>query len=224
MTLPFHQITRAATPVFTIIIYRYGYDCVYPQDVYLSLVPLIMGVLLSTYGDFYVTFSGICVTFIGVVLAALKTVATNRLQTAGVRVHALELLYWMSPFALLQAMIASYLNGEVEGFVNYMLYTDAFTFKTLFILLLNGAMAFSLNFISFSANKQVGALTMTVAANIKQIIAVFIGLVVWNIRVGWMNAVGICLTLVGGAMYGYVSIPGKDTEFADPEKGRQTQN
>ena len=221
MTLPFHQIARAATPVFTIIIYRYSYDCVYPQDVYLSLVPLIVGVLLSSYGDFYVSVSGICVTFIGVVLASLKTVATNRLQTAGVRLHALELLYWMSPFAFLQAMTASYFNGEIKGFVNYMLYTDASTFKTLFILLLNGAMAFSLNFISFSTNKQVGALTMTITANIKQIIAVFIGLVVWNIRVGWMNAVGIWLTLVGGAMYGYVSIPGKDAEIGDPEKGRQ---
>ena len=224
MTLPFHQIARAAAPVFTIIIYRYGYDCVYSLDVYLSLVPLVVGVLLSSYGDFYITVSGICVTFIGVVLAALKTVATNRLQTAGVHLHALELLYWMSPFAFLQAMIACYLNGEIEGFVHYMLYTDAFSFKTLVVLLLNGAMAFSLNFISFSANKQVGALTMTVAANIKQIIAVFIGLVAWNIRIGWMNAVGICLTLVGGAMYGYVSIPGKDTEIGDPEKGRQAQN
>ena len=201
--------------------YRYGFNYVYSQDVYLSLVPLVVGVLLSSYGDFYVSAAGLYVTFAGVMLAALKTVATNSLQTAGVRVHALEILYWISPFAFMQAMIVSYFTGEVEGFVNYMSYTDAFPFTVLFVLLLNGAMAFALNFISFSANKQVGALTMTVAANVKQIVAVLMGLVVWNIRVGWANATGICLTLVGGAMYGYVSIPKKDTETGDLEKGRQ---
>ncbi|KAJ3105460.1 Kinesin-like protein kif19 [Phlyctochytrium planicorne] len=75
----------------------------------------------------------------------------------------------------------------------------AFTlFAALFV---NGLLAFFLNFVSFVANRRVGALSMTVAGNVKQ--SMTIGLSVWifGYVISGLNGIGILLTLIGGAWY-----------------------
>jgi len=71
-------------------------------------------------------------------------------------------------------------------------------------LLINGCIAFGLNVVSFTANKKAGALSMTVAANIKQVLTVLFAVLLFDLSITWMNGVGILFTLGGGAWYGYV--------------------
>jgi hypothetical protein len=68
----------------------------------------------------------------------------------------------------------------------------------------NGALAFGLNFVSFAANKKTSPLTMTVAANIKQCLSIILGIWVFRLDVGQMNALGILVALAGGAWYAKV--------------------
>ena len=159
----------------------------------MALTPVIIGVGLATYGDYYATILGFNITLAGALLAALKTVATNHLQTAGVRLPAMELLYRMSPAAFLQSLVIATMTGELQS-ASSAAYGGMQGFaapaKVLLVLFLNGGIAFGLNVVSFSANKQVGALTMTVAANVKQILAIVLAVVFWKLEVGWMNAFG----------------------------------
>ncbi|KAI4241682.1 MAG: hypothetical protein L6R42_011198, partial [Xanthoria sp. 1 TBL-2021] len=138
---------------------------------------------------------------------AVKTVTTNRLQTAGLRLGALELLYRMSPVACIQSLAVAYICGEFDGFD-----VSAFDSQSFLILLVNGVIAFGLNVASFEANKRSGALTMTIAANIKQVLTVVLSVALWHIPVGAMNACGIALTVLGGAWYGRVEVVGKTSK------------
>lgn len=190
VTIPFHQVLRATAPIFIIAIYRVFYRSTYPLDIYVSLLPIIVGVGLATYGDYYYTRLGFVMTLLGTVLAALKTVVTNRIQTAGIHLSALELLYRMSPLAFLQSLVMAYLNGDIAGFHAFTHAPDKFSNAAILIILVNGLMAFGLNIASFSANKKAGALTMTVAANIKQILTVLLAILFWDLKVGWINALG----------------------------------
>jgi hypothetical protein len=90
----------------------------------------------------------------------------------------------------------------------------------------NGAMAFGLNVVSFTANKKVGALSMTVAgefvsrlrkldgrvangvfvANVKQVLTISSAVAIFNITITPTNALGIVLTLIGGAIYTAVEL------------------
>jgi len=63
--------------------------------------------------------------------------------------------------------------------------------RQVMILLLNGIIAFALNVISFTANKKTGALTMTVAANVKQILTIVLSIIFFHLTVTWMNALGM---------------------------------
>lgn len=207
----FHQVVRSATPLFTIII-SYGLlgTCV-PLKTFLSLVPVIAGVCLATFGDFYFTRWGLMLTLLGTFLAALKTVYTNVLQTDSQRsqlnsshprppslvekgysteamrststntkkrLDSLDLLYRMSPLALIQCILYAVFTGELSDIRHNICLWDCPSQnffasvgtprnvigpKEIAILGLNGILAFALNYVSLTANGKAGALSMTVA-------------------------------------------------------------
>lgn len=191
VTLPFHQVVRATAPVFTVAIYRIFLSNGYGFSTYLSLIPVIFGVGLATYGDYYATMLGFCITLLGAILAAIKTVVANRVQTAGLHLTALEILYRLSPLAVFQSLFVGYIHGEVSAFWKFASQPGNLNTKAIWILLINAAMAFGLNMTSFTANKKAGALSMTVAANVKQILTVLLSVAFWHLEVGWVNVVGM---------------------------------
>jgi len=71
-------------------------------------------------------------------------------------------------------------------------------------LIINGCIAFGLNYVSFTANKKAGPLTMTVAANVKQVLTMLIAVVIFNLVITPTNMIGILLTIGGGAWYATV--------------------
>lgn len=191
VTLPFHQVVRATTPVFTVAIYRIFFSNGYGFLTYLSLVPVILGVGLATCGDYYATELGFIITLLGAILAATKTVATNRMQTAELHLSAWEILYRLSPLAVAQSLIVGYFRGEVSAFLEFAGQPGNFNNKAILVLLINAVLAFGLNMISFMANKKVGALTMTVAANLKQALTILLSVAFWRLKIGWVNATGM---------------------------------
>jgi hypothetical protein len=191
------------TPFFTVIIYRVFFNKTYGRATYTSLIPVVAGVGFATAGDYYFTALGFVLTLFGAFLAAVKTVVTNRIQTGRLKLSPLELLYRMSPLALAQTLLYAWFFGEFEGVQKYA--TEQMGRRDVLILATNGAIAFALNVISFTANKKTGALTMTVAANVKQILTIVLSIFFWGLQVTWMNSFGIMLTLFGGGWYAYVT-------------------
>ena len=209
VNLPFHQVVRATTPVFTVCVYHLAFSYTYSYATFLSLIPVIVGVILMTYGDYSWTKPGLLLTLFGAFLAALKTVTTNHMQTSGHHLSALELLYRMPPLAFLQSLTLSlYYQNEFEGLLPLFVNAST-TIKIIMLFTVNGALAFTLNYTSFTANKKAGALTMTVAANVKQILTVLLAVIFWGLEVGYINSVGIFVTLAGGVWYGMVEIRSK---------------
>jgi hypothetical protein len=100
-------------------------------------------------------------TVLGTILAAIKTIVTNRVQVGRLKLHPLDLLLRMSPLACMQTLIYAQLTGELDAVREFA--AENMSTHMLFGLLTNGAVAFLLNVVSFTANKKTSALTMTVA-------------------------------------------------------------
>ncbi|KAF8861985.1 TPT-domain-containing protein [Acephala macrosclerotiorum] len=208
VSMPFHQIMRSTTPIFTILIYRIRFKRSYSMKVYLSLIPIVLGVGLATYGDYYFTTIGFILTLLGVILAAVKTVVTNRIMTGPLSLSPLEILFRMSPLAFIQALTYSYLSGELSSFSDWSYFTTLPlpSSQLTLALLGNGLLAFVLNISSFSTNKTTGALTMTVCGNVKQCLTILLGIMVFGVEVSMLNGVGMVVTLVGAAWYSFVEL------------------
>ena len=199
---------RSTCPIFTILIYRFFYGRTYSQATYISLIPVILGVGLATYGDYYFTGIGFTLTLFGVVLSALKTVMSNRIMTGSLALPALEILLRMSPLAALQSLLYAIATGEASAFSAWVAEGNL-TPSYLSALLGNGFLAFLLNVSSFQTNKLAGALTMTVCANLKQCLTVLLGIVLFDVTVGMWNGAGMLVTLVGAGIYSKVELDSK---------------
>jgi hypothetical protein len=164
-----------------------------------------MGVGLCTFGDYYFTPIGFVYTLSGTVLAATKTIVTNRLMTGSLALPALEILLRMSPLAALQSLVFAYFTGELSAFSSWV-EAGHLTNFTILALIGNGMIAFLLNVSSFQTNKLAGALTITVCGNVKQCLTIVCGIVLFNVKVGPLNALGMLLALLGAAWYSKVEL------------------
>lgn len=77
-----HQVIRAAAPIFTAILSFWLFRTRISRYKIISLLPVVLGVGFATYGDYYCTFLGFVLTLLGTLLAALKTIATNVVQSS----------------------------------------------------------------------------------------------------------------------------------------------
>jgi hypothetical protein len=205
VSIPFHQIMRSTTPLFAILIYKLFYSRTYSTSTYLSLIPLVLGVGLATYGDYYFTTLGFVLTLLGTILASVKTILTNRLMTGNLRLPAMEVLLRMSPLAAVQSIFFAWATGELGEFCESIEYGEVSRF-TVLALLGNGMIAFALNVSSFQTNKLAGALTITVCGNVKQCLTILLGIVLFNVQVGLLNGFGMLLAISGAAWYSFVEL------------------
>ncbi|KIM27912.1 hypothetical protein M408DRAFT_16507 [Serendipita vermifera MAFF 305830] len=227
VTIPFHQVVRAASPLFTIMLAYFIMGATASRVKIFSLLPVVAGVGFTTYGDYYFTYWGLILTLFGTFLASLKTIVTNLLQNgnpkrrsivddkstargtgrmtmpgSGLKLHPLDLLGRMSPLAFIQCVIYGWASGELDGVSRFgATHMDS---RRLFALCINGMIAFGLNVVSFTANKKSGPLSISVAANVKQVLTVLLAVFIFNLVITPMNMVGIVLTLGGGAWYAAV--------------------
>ncbi|KAJ7870367.1 TPT-domain-containing protein [Mycena leptocephala] len=215
VTVPFHQVVRAATPIFTIFFSDLFFGAQCSQSKKTSLIPVVAGVGLATFGDYYFNDAGLCLTMLGTIVAALKMIFTNFLQTPTPTVEKstssrlyfsspFDLLFFLSPLVLIQCIFLAHYTGELTRVRDYTL-QEMSSFKAM-ALLVNGCIAFGLNVVSLSANRRVGALGMTVAANVKQVLTIVCTVVIFNLTITVLNAVGIVLTLVGGVWYAWIEL------------------
>lgn len=204
VSVPFHQMVRAMTPVFTVMISIVFLQKAYPRKIYISLLPVVLGVGFATSAEYEFTYMGFFLTVLGAVLASVKTIVTNRVQVGRLKLNPLDLLFRMSPLAFIQCVIYAYVTGELEQVSEFS--SMNMTWNLASSLLLNGLIAFGLNIVSFTANKKTSALTMTVAGNVKQVLSIILSVVIFDYAINSTNAFGIILTLFGGAWYGYVEL------------------
>lgn len=129
-------------------------------------------------------------------------------MTGKLALPALEILLRMSPLAAIQGLAYAHMTGESNEFFDF---ASKGRLPTALVLALagNGMLAFVLNISSFQTNKLAGALTLTVAGNMKQCLTILLGIVLFNVKVTLPNGVGMMITMTGGAWYSKVELDSK---------------
>ena len=207
VSVQFHQSMRSTGPVYTMLIYQIFFRQTFPMATYLSIIPVVFGIGLATAGDRAYTMSGFWLSVLGMILASAKTIWTNRLMT-GIY-SPMELLLFMSGLAALQCVVFAFMTSEIERFRLELAAGNHVSPFSIAALLVNASFAFLLNVISFQTNKVMGALTMTVCANVKQALTIILGILLFDIPFGTLNAVGMMITIGGAAWYSKIELDSK---------------
>lgn len=144
-----------------------------------------------------------------------KTVTTNRLMTGSLKLPSMELLFRMAPLAAVQSFLFAIVAGELPILSQAMSERTADgsvlrTMCTVAFILGNGLLALVLNIASFQTNKIAGALTITVAGNLKQAITLALGIIVFgDFAINLLNGMGIFFVLAGCAFFSKVELDSK---------------
>lgn len=203
----FNQVCRAMVPVVAMVASMLFYKKVYSAQRKWAVVPIVLGVALTFYGDLSATPYGVFYTALCVILAALKVIAAGELLTGELKLHPIDLLSKMCPLALIQIAVLSYLSGEVHEIALRWRHLAGSAAPQ--VVLLSGVLSFALNVSSFVANKLTSALTLCIAANVKQVLLVAFGTLYFGDHIGAINGVGILAVIVGSFVYGIVSLDDK---------------
>lgn len=112
VSVNFNQVMRALVPAIVMAISMMFLGKNYSNSRKWAVVPIIIGVALTFYGEMHFTAIGSFYTFLCVILAAAKAVMSGELLTGDLKLHPIDLVYKMCPLALLQTVFLSMVTGE----------------------------------------------------------------------------------------------------------------
>eukprot|EP00613_Pedinella_sp_CCMP2098_P009483 CAMPEP_0171658720 /NCGR_PEP_ID=MMETSP0990-20121206/43128_1 /TAXON_ID=483369 /ORGANISM="non described non described, Strain CCMP2098" /LENGTH=368 /DNA_ID=CAMNT_0012240005 /DNA_START=112 /DNA_END=1218 /DNA_ORIENTATION=- len=202
VSVNFNQVFRSLVPGVVMVASSYFLNKAYSLAQKLSLVPVVAGVMLACFGEMRFTSVGFAMTALCVLLAATKVVASNVVLTGPLKLNPMDLLTRLCPLAVIELLVMSAVTGELSEIFEKSEVIKAD--NTVPIVLLSGLSSFTLNITSFWANKVTSPLTLSVAANAKQVVLIAIATLVFGTPINKVNGLGIAVVLFGSARYSHV--------------------
>jgi drug/metabolite transporter (DMT)-like permease len=200
VSLPFSTLFRSTIPIFIIPLSYLLLGTKPSKKLCLSVIPIILGVSVTTKGEVEVTLSSLIILFIGNTLCGLKSVLSNKyMKEQGS--NPIILIDRLSLPSAVLLFIFAYFSGEIHSFMSNW---RELTLWPLFLILVTAAMAFALNWANFLAVKYTSALTMSVSGNTKQVLIIAIGAILFNNPINILNASGCAITIAGMSWYSYI--------------------
>jgi uncharacterized membrane protein len=188
-------MARSLVPVVAMFLSILYYKKKYSSERKLAVIPIVIGVAFTFYGDISFTTIGVFYTGLCVLLAALKVVVGGEILTGDLKMHEMDLLSKMCPLALLEISFLAYSAGELSAI--YANWHEIVQSSAPQVLLFSGLLSFSLNVCSFIANKVTSPLTLCISANVKQVLVVAMSSLYFGDSIGLVNMLGIGMVVFG---------------------------
>ncbi|KXZ56687.1 hypothetical protein GPECTOR_1g619 [Gonium pectorale] len=167
----FAQAVGSATPAFAALLAYLIQGRLESGLTYAALLPIAVGVMLSSGGEPLFNATGTALQLLACAARALRSVLAAALLTdKSEKFHPLTLLAWSSLFAALQLLPVAALTESEALALAVKLHATHASFAPL--VALSCALAFLVNLSNLLISKQLGALTLQVLGNLKNVSAV----------------------------------------------------
>lgn len=203
LPVSFNQMVGATTPFFTAVLAFFILGTVETKEVYLALVPVVFGVMISSGGEPQFHLVGLIICIISTAGRALKSVLQALLMSnPEEKLDSVNLLRYMAPVALVILFPLTILFEDTRLIAHHFSPTTNeryFLFTT--VLLINSLTAYFVNLLNFLVTKKTNALTLQVLGNAKGLFATVISVAIFRNPLTFQSVLGYGITLTGVALY-----------------------
>ncbi|GAB2209972.1 hypothetical protein Droror1_Dr00027201 [Drosera rotundifolia] len=196
----FNQAIGATTPFFTAV-FAFVITCRKESpEVYLSLLPVVLGIVVASNSEPLFHLFGFLVCIGSTAGRALKSVVQGIiLSSDSEKLHSMNLLLYMAPMAAAILLPFSlYIEGNVAAVTIEKAYAD---WSIILLLAGNATVAYLVNLTNFLVTKHTSALTLQVLGNAKSAVAAVVSVLIFRNPVTVMGMTGFAVTVMGVVLY-----------------------
>ncbi|CAN0855132.1 Probable sugar phosphate/phosphate translocator At3g17430 [Linum grandiflorum] len=201
ISVAFIQMLKALMPVATFIMAVLCGTDKARCDVFLNMLLVSVGVVVSSYGEIHFNVVGTVYQVTGIFAEALRLVLTQvLLQKKGLTLNPITSLYYIAPCSFVFLFAPWYLLEKPAMEVSQI----QFNF---WIFFSNALCALALNFSIFLVIGRTGAVTIRVAGVLKDWILIALSTVIFpESTITGLNIIGYAIALCGVVMYNYLKV------------------
>uniref|UniRef100_A0A2P2MMT4 Putative sugar phosphate/phosphate translocator At3g17430 n=1 Tax=Rhizophora mucronata TaxID=61149 RepID=A0A2P2MMT4_RHIMU len=201
ISVAFIQMLKALMPVATFLVAILCGTDKARCDVFLNMVLVSVGVVISSYGEIHFNVVGTVYQVTGIFAEALRLVLTQvLLQKKGLTLNPITSLYYIAPCSFVFLFVPWYLLEKPGMEVSQI----QFNF---WIFFSNALCALALNFSIFLVIGRTGAITIRVAGVLKDWILIALSTVIFpESTITGLNIIGYAIALCGVVMYNYLKV------------------
>ncbi|CAF1154427.1 unnamed protein product [Adineta ricciae] len=186
---------KALMPLFTVLLSRVVLKEAQSFQVYLSLIPIIVGVIIASMSELSFDTTGFVSVMLSTCLLAVQNVYSKK-ALKYVDIHHIALLSVLSKIAWCVLVPFWILIDGPQ--VNIQ---QEFTFEVIFYILADGVCNFIYNVIAFTMISRLSPLSYVIAGSTKRLVVIAVSILALHNPVTKLNLFGISLALVGVLLY-----------------------
>ncbi|GAA5802342.1 hypothetical protein HPULCUR_007806 [Helicostylum pulchrum] len=196
---------KALAPLFTVLFYRLVFDTKYPHSVYISLIPLTIGVILACSFTYSANVIGLCCALGSCFVFVVQNIFSkkllfqesklgdrnpNKLDKLNVLLYSSLISFLMMiPLWIYYDSTSITVSPEISGN------------RLMAYLLLNGTTNFFQNWFAFTTLSLTSPVTYSILSLLKRIFVIVMSILWFGQVISWTQSVGILLTFIGLWMY-----------------------
>lgn len=196
---------KASEPIFNVIVAACLFGEYHSRQVYLSLVPISLGIMLASVSDFSYNHTGFAIATSSALMKVMQNIYTKRLMETG-KWTFWEIHLYCGAASLLIMLPILYLQQVT-------LASAPFSHFPIFALMLDSLLQWASSVSAYVVLSLVSHLTATIVNVMKRLVMIVSGDVYDGKQMGWMNGLGVFLAMVGILTYNMV----KDSVWEDDD-------
>jgi solute carrier family 35, member E1 len=187
---------KASEPIFNVIVAAVVFGEFHSREVYLSLVPISLGIGLASVSDFTYNHEGFFVAVASALMKVLQNIYTKRLLETG-RFTFWEVHLYCGAASLLILAPVLYVQQVTLG-------SQPFSHFPVFALFLDSLLQWASSVSAYVVLSHVSHLTATIVNVMKRLVMIVSGGLLMESGLSFLNGTGVLLALVGVLVYNLV--------------------
>lgn len=199
----FAHTIKASLPIFVLFLGRVIWGERQPFRIYLSVVPIFVGIGMATISELNFNLIGTISAFASTVGYALQNLYTKK-ALRDLNIHQHVLLHKLTLYGVLM-MFSLWLFTDAPRILKAD--HENLTYRTIiFLLLCSGLMSLVQNLVAFSVMASMSTVSYSVASATKRVAVIVVSLIMLKNPVTTMNIVGMVVASFGVFLYNRIKV------------------